>query len=467
MLCSTFRRAPNIRVETRADGPGWVLTMIGTGAHAPTTWERWGTVQTAEKNVCADKSSARRIVIAGGGYAGTTMAVNLGRNIKPGDDVEVMLIEPNPCQQALSELDLVAIGPPRPEFCELWHPTVFKNLPVTVCYNRVDRVDPERKLVTVGERGETGQEVPYWRLVIATGAIAFVPPVEGLAEHAVTMWSVADAQELQQRIEAAFRRAAMIADRAERRRVLSFTVIGGGATGIEIVGTLGQMLPKRAASAGLDPADMQVRLVEGRSQILFDLPEPQRAKAVQRLEKMGVELVLGSMVSRVDDKTVYLADGSEIDATVLVFCGGAKPDPDAVGWGLEADNAGRLVVDQTCRSTQYPDIYIVGDVSSFRDPKKNKTLPMLAQFAIREAQHCSGSILREARGQQPEPFVPAMHGEFVSVGPRWGVGWMFGKNVSGIPAIIMKRLTYVLYWWQVGGISLAWKRTKELLSMAR
>ncbi len=416
---------------------------------------------------CAETGSARRVVIAGGGYAGTTMAVNLGRGIRPEDDIEVMLIEPNPCQQALSELDLVAVGPPRPEFCELWHPTVFKDLPVTVCYNRVDRVDPARRLVTVGARGEAGQEVPYWRLVIATGAIAFVPPVEGLAEHAVTMWSVDDAQELQRRIEAAFRHAAMIADRAERRRVLSFTVIGGGATGIEIVGTLGQMLPKRAADAGLDPADMTVRLVEGRPQILYDLPDAQRAKAVRRLERMGVQLVLGSMVSRVDERTVFLADGTEVDATVLVFCGGAKPDPDAVGWGLEADNSGRLVVDSTCRSTQYPDIYIVGDVSSFRDPEKNRTLPMLAQFAIRESQHCAGSILREARGQEPEPFVPHMHGEFVSVGPRWGVGWMFGMNISGIPAIIMKRLTYVLYWWQVGRLPLAWKRLREMLSMAR
>lgn len=450
----------------RADTKVWVVSQ-GATAETLTRFESGDDVQTTSKNGCVADSGARRVVIAGGGYAGTTLAVNLGRAIKPDDDIEIMLIEPNPCQQALSELDLVAVGPPRPEFCELWHPTVFKNLPVTVCYNRVDSVDPERRLVTVGARGEAGQEVPYWRLVIATGAIAFVPPVEGLAEHAGTMWSVEDAQNLQRRIEAAFRRAAMIADREERRRVLSFTVIGGGATGIEIVGTLGQMLPSRAADAGLDPADMTVRLIEGRSQILYDLPEPQRAKAVRRLERMGVELVLGSMVSRVDATTVYLADGREIDATVLVFCGGAKPDPDAIGWGLEADNGGRLVVDETCRSKQYSDIYIVGDVASFRDQKDNRTLPMLAQFAITESQHCAGSILKEARGQTPEPFVPNMHGEFVSVGPRWGVGWMFGMNISGIPAIIMKRLTYVLYWWQVGGIPLAWKRLREMLSMAR
>lgn len=415
----------------------------------------------------AEESGKRRILIAGGGYAGTTLAVNLGRAIRPSDDLEVMLVEPNPCQQALSELDLVAVGPTRAEFCELWHPTVFKGLPVTVAYDRVDSVDPQAKTVTLGPRGRGTRTVSYWRLVIATGAIAFVPPVPGLAEHAVTMWSVADAQELQRRIEAAFKQAAMGATAQDRQRALSFTVIGGGATGIEIVGTLGQMLPKRAASAGLDPADLRVRLVEGRQQILFDLPEAQRAKAVRRLERMGVELVLGSMVESVEPSVVHLAGGQNVDANVLVFCGGAKADPDAIGWGLAADNAGRLVVDQTSRSELYPDIYSTGDVSSFRDPEGNRTLPMLAQFAIRESQHASGNLLREARGEQPVPFKPHMHGEFVSVGPRWGVGWMFNMNVSGIPAIVMKRLTYVLYWWQVGGVRLAWSRTRELLSMQR
>lgn len=440
---------------------------MGTHTERPNDQSGECPVTEIAPTTCASESRARRVLIVGGGYAGTTLAVNLGRKVKQGDEIEIMLVEPDPCQQALSELDLVAVGPPRPEFCELWHPTVFRDLPVSVCYNRVERVMPERRVVTVGPRGEPGEEVPYWRLVIATGAVAFVPPVPGLAEHAVTMWSVQDAQELQRRIEAAFKHAAILSDAHERARALSFTVIGGGATGIEIVGTLGQMLPRRAQDAGLDPADLRVRLVEGRPQILYDLPEAQRAKAARRLERMGVELVLGSMVDHVDAHTVYLADGSEVDSRVLVFCGGARPDPDAVAWGLETDNAGRLVVDSTCRSPEYPDIYCVGDVASFRDPETKRSLPMLAQFAIRESQHIAGSILAEARGGTPTPFAPHMHGEFVSVGPRWGVGWMFGKNVSGIPAIIMKRLTYVLYWWQVGGIPLAWKRLREMLAMAR
>jgi NADH:ubiquinone reductase (H+-translocating) len=419
------------------------------------------------RQACSSPLSSKRIVIAGGGYAGTTLAVRLGRRIRPEDGIEVILVEPDPCQQALSELDLVAVGPARPEFCELWHPTVFRDLPVTVCYNRLHDVDAPSHTAIIGPREGEHQRVEYWRLVLATGAVAFVPPVPGLAENAVTMWSVEDAQELQRRIEAAFKHAATLHDREERSRALSFTVIGGGATGIEIVGTLGQMLPRRARDAGLDVEDLRVRVIEGRSDILYDLPKPQRAKAVARLERMGVEIVLGSMVERVEPGAVVLQSGRRVDANVLVFCGGAKPDPDAVDWGLDIETSGRLTCDEYLRSVHHEDIYIVGDVAAFRDPKTNKVLPMLAQFAIRQAEHTADNLLREARGEQITPFVPHMHGEFVSVGPSWGVGWMFRWHVSGLPAIIMKRLTYVLYWFTVGGVRLALKRTREMLAMHR
>ncbi len=424
-------------------------------------------MRQAPSSSCATPGVSRRIVIAGGGYAGTTLAVNLGRKLKNVDDVEVMLIEPNPCQQALSELDLVAVGPPRPEFCELWHPTVFKDLPVTVCYNRVDAVKPGEHVVTVGPRGEATDEVSYWRLAIATGAIAFVPPVPGLREHAITMWSVADAQELQRRGEAQFRIAAKLRDPAEKARALSFTVIGAGATGVEIVGTLAQLLPKRMRAFGLDPIDLRVRLIEGRPDVLYDLSPKLRERARRRLTKLGVELYTGSMVERVEDGAVHLADGEVVDSSVLVFCGGAKADPDAIGWGLEADPGGRLLTSEVCKSPVYDDVYIVGDVAAFRDPETKRTIPMLAQFAIREAEHTAGNIVREVHGDAPVPFRPNMHVEFVSVGPSWGIGWMFGMNLSGLPAIIMKRLTYVLYWFQVGGVPLAARRTREMLGMQR
>lgn len=421
---------------------------------------------TATEAPCPISPDAtRRIVIVGGGYAGVTMAVRLGKALKRKrmPDVEVVLLEPNPCQEALSELDLVAAGSERADFCELWLPAVLKDLPVRTCFNRAESVDPVRRVViTTG-----GHEVPYWRAAICTGAIASVPPVEGLEEHAVTMWSVADAQELQERIAAQFKVAARMPTREDRRRALSFTVCGGGATGVEIVGTLGQLLPKRAAEVGLDRDDLNISLVEGRPEILYDLPKTQRDTARRRLEKLGVSLVTGSMVEKVSAGQVALADGRIVDSSVLVWCGGAKADPHAQQWGFECDNAGRLIVGQDLRTKEYPEVYVLGDIAAFRDPKTNRTLPMLAQFAIREGECAASNIMAELDGRPTGDFVPHMHGEFVSVGPSWGVGWMWRLHLSGFPAIVMKRLTYVLYWWQVGGVRLAWKRGRELVAMQR
>ena len=132
-----------------------------------------------------------------------------------------------------------------------------------------------------------GNEVRYWRIAVCTGAVPSVPPIPGLAEHAVTMWSVADAQELQRRVNAQLKLAARMPDSAQRQEALSVTVCGGGATGLEIIGTIGQLLPKRAAEIGLDPEDLRMSLVEGRPQILYDLPEAQRIRGRGRLEKLG------------------------------------------------------------------------------------------------------------------------------------------------------------------------------------
>ncbi len=420
---------------------------------------------TTRDSCAAADGSVRRVVIVGGGYAGTTLAVRLGRALKrrSGEDVEVLLIEPSPCQQALSELDLVAVGPERPEFCELWLPAVLKDLPVRTCFNRVEHIDPSRQVVVTSD----GNEVAYWRIAVCTGAVPSIPPIPGLADHAVTMWSVADAQELQRRVNTQLKLAARLPDAAQRRDALSVTVCGGGATGIEIVGTIGQLLPKRAAEIGLDPGDLRISLVEGRPQVLFDLPAPQREKAAERLEHLGVRVFTGSMVERVTAEDVILEDGTSVPSTVLVWAGGAKADPHASLWGFQLSKSGRLVATADLKAEGFDSAYVLGDVAEFRNPTTNRVLPMLAQFAIREAEHTAQNILRELAGEPTEPYSPHMHGEFVSIGPSWGVGWAWRLRLSGIPAIVMKRLTYVLYWWQVGGLPLAWRRGRELLTMQR
>jgi NADH dehydrogenase len=414
-----------------------------------------------------DPRHPRRVVVVGGGYAGLTCAVTLANRMRTADGIEIVLVDPRPYQQALSELDLVAAGTARPQFAELWYADVLRGLPIKMVHDRLEQVLPDLNVIRVGPRGESGATIPYWRLVIATGAIPTIPPVPGLADRAMTMWSVDDALKLQHAIETQFRHAVTLTDPVALRRALAVTVVGGGATGVEIIGTIAKRLPPMIRRAGHDPSELTMTLIEGRRDVLYDLPEVQRERARKRLEKLGVHLQLGRKLVAVDETTAHLEGGVDVPSPVLVWCGGAHADPDAISWQLVCDVSGRVVCDPTLKATGSDAIYAVGDVAAFRDPQDSRVLPMLAQFAIREAEHAADSVLGEARGLTPKPFKPNMHGEFVSVGPGWGVGWMFGVNVSGWFAIVMKRLTYIMYWIQVGSFRLAWKRTVQMLRLRR
>lgn len=414
-----------------------------------------------------DPKHPRRIVIVGSGYAGMTAAVTLGQKSKPEDKVEIVLVSILPYQEALSELDLVVAGNPRPNWVELWHGDIFKNLPIKVVYERLDSLDIEANAITLGPKGAPTAVIPFWRLILATGAIASVPPIPGLKEHGITMWSARDAAKVQERILQQLQRAATKCSDTACSLEMSVCVIGGGATGVEIVGTIADVWPRMLKRLGYEQMRATLTLLEGRPDILYDLKKSERERAKERLEKMGVKLVLGEKLASVQSNHLTTDSGRRIPAHITIWCGGAKADPDAAEWGLENDNSGRLVVDAEYRIPGHPEIFAVGDVAAYRDPESNKVIPMLAQYAMRSADYAAKSTLADLRGTKMKPFDAAMHGEFVSVGPRWGIGEMFGIPIRGRIAIVFKRFTYIYYWMLIGSFRLAWRRTRQMMQMHR
>lgn len=414
------------------------------------------------------KPFKKRIIIVGGGYAGvcaiTSLAKRLKKELEHGE-VEMVLIEPHAHQQTLSEFDLIAAThrSRNADFCRLAYTQLFGKVPwgaLKKVTHRLTAIDADAHTVTTDD----GETYEYWKLVIATGAKPFLPPIPGIGEYAIPIWSMENIYRLHDKISEKFELARHETDETKRRELLTFTVIGGGDTGVEIIGTFGKQLPKLAKLYGVNPREMTLRLIEGRDDIMPHLDATLRQKARDYLtRKLGVEIITGKLVSKMDYHTIYL-DGEPIPSAVIVWAGGAIATADADLWGLPIVKQNRVGTTEYLKVVGQDDIYAIGDVAAVPWKAKNTTCHMVAQFAVPQGLHVSKNIAHEFRGEPVEEYVPDHKGEFVSIGD-YCVGWMYGINLTGFPAIFMKRLTYIEYWFVARGFWFAAKRTVKMMGL--
>lgn len=414
------------------------------------------------------RSFTKRVVVLGAGYAGvcfiTSLAKRLRRELERGE-IEMLLIEPNEYQQTLSEFDLIAATSRsrNADFCKLSYTQLFAKVPwgaLKKVPQKALSVDPVARTVTTEDGGVYG----YWKLVIATGAEPFLPPIEGLAEYAVPVWSMKNMYTLHDKIAEKFELARHETDEQVRRELLTFTVIGGGDTGVEIVGTFGKQLPKLCKLYGIDRSELTVRLIEGRDEILPHLEPSLRAKALDHMQRrLGIEVITGRLVERMEYHRIHL-DGVPLDSAVTVWAGGVKATSVSACFGLPLATQNRIVGTEYLRVEGHDDIYVIGDTAAIPWKERNGVCHMVAQFAVPEGQHAARNIAHEFKDEEIEPFVPRQKGEFVSIG-NYCVGWMFDLKLTGLPAMFMKRLTYIEYWLVARGPWFAARRTVEMIRL--
>jgi NADH dehydrogenase len=414
------------------------------------------------------RSFKQRVIVIGGGYAGVCCIVELVKQLRRNsieDKLEIILVDPNDYMQTLSEFDLVAAtsASRNAEFCKLRYADLFRKVPWGSFHhlrNRVVKLDPERKTVTLDDH----QELEYWKVVIATGAQPFLPPIPGLAKHAIPVWSIRNISDIHARIGERMETALHEPDTAKRRALLSYTVIGAGDTGVEVMGTFGAKLPRVAQRFGLDPAELTLTLVEGSEEVLRSMPPELRTKATAHLEEdLGIRIMTGARVEKIAVDHIVVA-GRKIPSAVTVWAGGVRAVGAPAGTGFETDRMNRIVTTGFLRSVDDEDVYVIGDAASVKWPERDGTLYMVAQFAVPEGPHAARNIIAEYLGKRITEFVPNHRGEFVSVGD-YCVGTAFGHSVSGLPAMLIKRFTYVEYWWQSGGTWLAFRRILRMLQL--
>ncbi len=319
---------------------------------------------------------------------------------------------------------------------------MLRDVDVEVGY--VEAIDPGRREIRVRRR-QTGETfaVAYDALVLALGSVTDFRAVPEMAEHALGVRTLGDAFYLRNRALGMLEEAATETDPDRRRQLLTFVVVGGGSTGVEVAAELEDLLRTAGRTfPGLPAAE--VILVHGGRYVVPAFGDRLARYATRKLRQAGVRLVLGRRLARVADDHVELDDGSRIATSTVVSTVGNAPHPLLRDLPGGHDEGGWIRPDATFAVPGLDRVWALGDCASIPDPRTGRPMPATAQHAIREGPHAARNILAVLDGRAPTPFDYGQLGMLVSLGRFRGVGELLGIKVSGFPAWFLWRSYYLL-----------------------
>jgi NADH:ubiquinone reductase (H+-translocating) len=276
--------------------------------------------------------------------------------------------------------------------------------------------------------------VHYDYLILAAGSTTNFYGVAGTAEHAFPLKSLDDGVQLRNHILCSVERAAREPDPERRRALLTFAIVGGGPTGVEFAGALSELLrgPLQKDFPGLDLHQARVILMESSERLIASMPPRLSEYARKRLQKMGVEVHVKTLVDRVDAGAVHIRDGDCIPTETTVWTAGVRGEPSAAGWGLPLDRAGRVAISPTLEVEGLIGVYAVGDLA--RSNENGKPLPMVAQVAMQQGRVAAENIKRRVDGKSPVTFHYHDLGMMATLGRNAAIASTKGIDFTGFPA---------------------------------
>jgi NADH dehydrogenase len=363
-------------------------------------------------------ASPHRIVIIGAGFGGLTAA----RRLAAADAAVTVIDRRNHhlFQPLLYQVATAALSPA--DIAGPIRGILARQANTRVMLGTVTGVDVSGRAVLIGER-----RIPYDELVIATGARDSYFGHDEWAAVASPLKTIDDATAMRRRILMAFERAEDSDDKAERRRLLTFVIIGGGATGVELAGALAELA--RAALARdfrrIDPATTRIVLIEAEPRLLSSFPPSLSAAAARDLEQLGVELRLGARVTRCDADGALLGD-ARIESRTLIWAAGVTASPAAAWLGVEPGRGGRVPVGDDLSLAGHPEVFVIGDTALVEG--RRGQLPGVAAVAKQQGAYAARIILARLRGKPaPGPFRYRDFGSLATIGRKAAVadlGWL-------------------------------------------
>jgi NADH:ubiquinone reductase (H+-translocating) len=377
-----------------------------------------------------------RVVIVGAGFGGLSAATALRH-----EKVEVTVIDRRNYhlfQPLLYQVATAALSPA--EIAQPIRSILRHQRNATVLLGRVTAVDTQARHVLIGQR-----RVPYDYLIVATGARHNYFGHDEWEAVAPGLKKIEDATDIRRRILLAFEEAENAAHAEERVPMLTFAVVGGGPTGVELAGQIAE-LAKQALVADfrrIQPHDARVLLIEAGPRLLPAFPERLSAVAKRALERLGVEVRLGAPVTACDDQGVMVGD-ERIQAGVVIWAAGVAASPAAKWLAAESDRAGRVKVNADLSLPGHPEIFAIGDTVLATDAAGDP-LPGVAAVAKQAGKYVAGVIRARLRGQPTRPFRYRNLGNLATIGRTAALadfGWI---RLSGWIAWVLWGVVHIYF----------------------
>jgi NADH dehydrogenase len=386
-----------------------------------------------------------QVVIVGGGFAGLAAARRL-RNV----ECEVTIIDRHNhhvFQPLLYQVATAGLSPGDIASPIRW---ILRTQPrLRVLLATVEKIDSSAKQIELDGPSTSlragGEKVPYDYLIVAAGATHSYFGHDEWAEAAPGLKTLDDALAIRRKLLLAFEEAEREPNPVYQRRLLSFVIIGGGPTGVEMAGALGEISRQvlRTEFDAVDPAIAKIVLIEAGPSILPAFPEELREPARKALVRLGVVVRVGKPVTKVETGAVWIGE-ERIEAHTILWAAGVAAAPLSRDLGPGLDRAGRVIVEPDLSVPNHPGVFVAGDLASFTH-QTGSPLPGVAQVAKQGGRHAAANVARLIEGKPTTPFRYIDPGNMATIGRNAAIADFGFLRVSGYLGWLLWLFVHILF----------------------
>lgn len=379
------------------------------------------------------------IVIVGGGFGGLSAAKSLAKN----PDLKITLIDKNNYhlfQPLLYQVAMAGLSP-----AEIAYPlrvllSSYKN--VDILMGKVVSINKEEKYLETEE-----DKISFDYLILACGSTTSYFNSPEWEKFAPSLKSLQQATDIRRRVFLAFERAEREANQEEKKKLMTFVIVGAGPTGVELAGSLGEItrFSIQKDFHHITTEQTRILLVEGGPRVLSSMTPEMSSEAERELKELGVEVRTNSKVSKISDDGIVIGD-EFIPASTVLWAAGVASNPINKTLDVELDRQGRVIVQKDLRVPGFPYIFVIGDQAHCQSPIENVALPGLAPVAMQQGRFVGKIIRRTVEGREvPDTFVYTDKGQMATIGRSRAVAMYKGLSFAGFTAWMAWLLVHIYY----------------------